>query len=359
MVPSIPLVVFAILVPLLLTFAWLRRLWRFTLTRLYPSQINGMNSMLKLFVFLFACIASVSDLPAQMLIVDRGPASGSSQPLGLTKETNAFLADDFVAGVAKEDWVIDHIRLWAVPDPKASSAQGLGDLFKKISLFGGIAPDLPPAGQAAAAECDCHNLPALKTATVEPGSNSTDSHDVVISANKQEGSELWQIDFNDMKWSVPGGTSIQFGILAEPYSGSTWYNLGSPASESHLRVFSSAGKLQNPLHGDPPASMNIQVWGHLLARVSIHSAGKKFHVILRSQSYLDATQVDPASLHFGPGKASPESVRVEDVNHNGKADLVMYFRATDSGIPPKSVNACLTGKRLDGAPFEGCDLLAH
>ena len=313
--------------------------------------------MLRLLFYFLASFALVLDLSAQMLIVDRSPASGSNQLLGLSKETNSFLADDFVVGVAKEDWVIDHIRLWAVPDPTATSSRALGDFFKKLSLFGGIAPD--PLAPNAAPECDCHNLPALKTAAIERGSNSTDSPDVMISSMKQDGSDLWQIDFKDMKWSVPGGTGIQFGILADPSSGSTWYTLGTPGDSQHLRVFSSAGKLQNALPADSPAAMNIQVWGHLLSRISIHPSGQKFHVVLHSQSYLDASRVDPASLHFGPGKASPEKVHVEDVNHNGKTDLVMYFRAADAGLAAKSINACLTGKRLDGAPFEGCDLLAH
>jgi hypothetical protein len=317
--------------------------------------------MLKYFAFLLACFVFASDVSAQMLIVDRAPGSGASQSLGLSKESNAFLADDFVAGVAKEDWVIDHIRLWAVADPRAGSSQNLGDLFKKISLYGGIAPEMPVPGQPAAVECDCHNLPALKTATVQQGSNSTDAGDVTIASSKQEGSGIWQIDFKEMKWSVPGGTAIQFGILADPYAGATWYNLGSSTDSQHLRVFSNAGKVQSTYQGDSSTAgaMNIQVWGHLLARITIHTAGQKYHVILRNQSYLDGSQVDPASLRFGPGKAAAENVHVEDVGHNGKADLVMYFRAADSGLPAKSVNACLTGKRLDGAPFEGCDLLGH
>lgn len=319
-----------------------------------------MNCMLKLFVFLLACFASEAELSAQMLILDRGPSLESNLSVGLPKQAEGFLADDFQAGTAKEDWVIDHIRLWAVPDPRATSAHGLGDLFKKISLYGGIAPDPPPPGQKAGAECDCHNLPALKTAAVEPGSDATDNPDVVVSSGKHEGSAVWQIDFQDLKWSVPGGTSIQFGVLAEPYSSYSWSNLGSPASDGqHLRVFSSAGKLQSSFHAEPPGRMNIQVWGHLLARISIRPSGQKFRVILWSEPFLEGSQVDTASLRFGPRNAPADNVHVEDANHDGKVDLVMYFRAADSGIAPKSVNACLTGRRLDGAPFEGCDLLAH
>jgi len=296
-----------------------------------------------------------------MLIVDRVPSPGSNQALGLPKETEGFLADDFQVGTAKEDWVIDHIRLWAVPDPMATSPRGLGDLFKKISLYGGIAPELPVAGQEGAPVCDCHNLPPIETAALEPDSNSTDNRDVKVSSIQlQSGLEVWQIDFENLKWSVPGGESIQFGVLAEPYPAYAWHDLASPSPAGrHLRVFSSAGKLQAEFHGNSAARMNIQVWGHLLARISIRPAGQKLRVVLLRQSYLEASQVDTGSLRFGPGNESPDSVRAEDVDQNGKSELVAYFRIADSGVAAKSINACLTGKRLDGAPFEGCDLMPH
>ncbi|MGB0042204.1 MAG: hypothetical protein WBP91_03430, partial [Terriglobales bacterium] len=74
--------------------------------------------MLKLLAFLFACAAFVADISAQqILILDRAPTAESVQSLGLTKRTDAFIADDFVIGAAKEDWIIDRIRLWAVADP--------------------------------------------------------------------------------------------------------------------------------------------------------------------------------------------------------------------------------------------------
>ncbi|MGB7927684.1 MAG: hypothetical protein WCF61_05995, partial [Terriglobales bacterium] len=75
--------------------------------------------MLKLLAFLFACAAFIADVSAQqpILILDRAPTAESVQSLGLTKRTDAFIADDFVIGAAKEDWIIDRIRLWAVADP--------------------------------------------------------------------------------------------------------------------------------------------------------------------------------------------------------------------------------------------------
>ncbi|MGA9356205.1 MAG: hypothetical protein WBV46_21135 [Terriglobales bacterium] len=313
--------------------------------------------MLKVFVLLLASLGSAAELGAQeMLIFDRAPSSSSNQVLGV-KKVDSFLADDFELGAVKEDWVIDHIRLWAVADPKAESAHGLGELFRKISLLGGIAPDVPlPVG-----DCDCHNLPALKEAAIKQGSDAADSRDVEISAGAAvEGSPSWQIDFRDLKWSVPGGTRIQFGVLAEPRAGYSWYDLATPAEPGeHLRVFSSAGKFEETFAAPAPARINVQVWGHLLARISIRAEGPKLRVILWEAPFLDPNQIDHASLRFGPRGAAPESARVEDAGQTGKPALVMLFQPSASGIAPKSVNACLSGKRADGAPFEACDLVPH
>jgi hypothetical protein len=316
-----------------------------------------MDRMLKLFVLLLAGLASAGELCAQpMLIFDRAPSASSNQLLGV-KKADGFVADDFELGAVKEDWVIDNIRLWAVADPKAPSAHGLGDLFKKISLLGGIAPDLP----LPVPDCDCHNLPVLKVAAIKSESNATDNRDVEISEGVAvEESPSWQIDFKDLKWSVPGGTRIQFEVLAEPYSGYALFDLGTPAEAGdHLRVFSSVGKFERTFGMGGAARVNVQVWGHLLARISIRPDGQKLRVILWGAAFLDPNQIDQASLHFGPRGAAPESVRVEDAGHSGKPALVMLFQPAASGIAPKSVNACLSGKRADGAPFEGCDLVPH
>lgn len=323
----------------------------------------GIDPVLKLIVFVFACAAFAADVSAQqpILILDRAPSSESVQSLGLTKQTDAFIADDFVVGAAKEDWVIDRIRLWAVADPKAPSPRALGGLVKKISLLGGIATDLPKPNQPPGADCDCHNLPVLKSTSIESASNTAGNRDVEIANGPQiHGSLTWQIDFSDLRWSVPGGTRIQFGVFAEPNSGYSWYNLATPSDAAEqLRVFSSTGKFERALRPLSPARINVQVWGHLLARISIRPTGQRLQVILWNAPYLGAEQVDRASLHFGPGKAVPESMEVEDVEHSGQAALVMLFQMAASGIASKSVNACLTGKRQDGVPFEACDLLSH
>jgi hypothetical protein len=331
------------------------------------SKLSMLKRTLPKLSLLFSVLLAASAVFAQpnMLIVDRAASAAGNQPLGLAKDANNFLADDFQAGATGEDWVIDHIRLWAIPDPKApsSSAQHLGDMFQKISLYGGIAPDLPPANQPPTPECDCHNLPALKTATLEPGADTPKASDITISAKGQHDlPDTWQIDFENLSWSVPGGTPIQFGVLGEPRPGNggfTYFNLGYAGEGQHLRLFSSIGKIEHAVDDQGPARMYIQVWAHMLARVNLRTAGQKFRVILRNEHLIPADQVDPSSLRFGPSRATPTDAHIEDVDHDGKPALVMYVNKVDAGLGANNVNACLTGKRNDGAPFEGCDLLPH
>ena len=321
--------------------------------------------MFKLFLSLLISFVSLS-ASAQMLVVDRAP-TGATQPLGLSTKTDNFLADDFQVGVAKEDWVIDHIRLWILPD-SSTSATALGDIFKQIALYGGIAPDLPPPGPPPV-ECDCHNLPPLKTAALQPGSDATGTPEVVIT---KQPDGVWQLDFTELKWSLPGGTPIQFAVVAapragiNPSSGHLWYYSAQPAAPGdHLRIFSSVGKVQGPYPEGGNARVNVQVWAHLLARISIRPAGQKLKVVLWSEPLFETAQVDTTTLRFGPSNASPDSApgaapdspRTEDVAEQGKSGVAAFFRPSESGLGPRSVNACLTGKRTDGAPFEACDLL--
>jgi hypothetical protein len=316
--------------------------------------------MPKVLLFLLALLAPSPGL-TQMLLADRTP-SGAARLLGLPKGTSGFLADDFQAGTKREVWVIDHIRLWTGLDPRVISGDSVGDLFRSLTLYGGIAPALPAPDQDQGPDCDCHNLPALRTAVLKSGSNATDTSGATITDRVQaDGSRFWQIDFEDLEWSVPGATPIQFGVLAEKRSDSSydWYYAASSGDRDHLRVFSSIGKLKSVYQEGGPTRIDIKVWGHLLVSISIRRIRQKLQVVLRGSSSLDPSQVDTASLRFGPGNSVPGNVRVEVAEHDGERDIVMDFKLADLGLPPNAINACLTGQRLDSAPFQGCDLLPH
>ena len=312
--------------------------------------------------FLFACFAFAADLSAQgpTLILDRPPSVEFAESFGLPEQANAFIADEFVVGAAKEDWIIDRIRLWAIATPNAPSPHALGDFVKKISLLGGITPD-PSGPNQSGADCDCHNLPVLKSTGIAPDSDRAENGEVEIASGPRiHGLPTWQIDFNDLKWSVPGGRPMEFGVFADTKSGYDWSNLATPSeSPARLRVFSRAGRLEGPFKSPSSARINLQVWGHLLARISIRPSGSNLQVILWSAPFLSAEQVDRTSLRFGPGKAGSQSIEEENVLHGAQPALVMVFQPGASGIVPGSINACLTGKRFDGVPFEACDLLPH
>jgi hypothetical protein len=87
--------------------------------------------------------------------------------------------------------------------------------------------------------------------------------------------------------------------------------------------------------------------------------------ILGSETF-DAMDVYVATLALGPDAAAPShdltkpglfEDHLRDVNDDGFTDLVSHYRTQETGISPDDAEACITGDRLDGTPFEGCDAI--
>jgi hypothetical protein len=79
--------------------------------------------------------------------------------------------------------------------------------------------------------------------------------------------------------------------------------------------------------------------------------------ILGSESF-DVADVDVTTLAFGPAAAPLAHRRgphPKDANHDGVPDLLAHFMTEEAGIAFGDEEACVTGKLLDGSPFEGCD----
>lgn len=69
----------------------------------------------------------------------------------------------------------------------------------------------------------------------------------------------------------------------------------------------------------------------------------------------DATQVDPATVTFGPANASPTKYQVRDVDRDGDADMLLTFKVNDTGIVCGTMSATLSGFTGSGDGIVGSD----
>ena len=93
------------------------------------------------------------------------------------------------------------------------------------------------------------------------------------------------------------------------------------------------------------------------------SQGAVVSVAILGSEDLDALDVDPASLAFGPGQAAPthdltrpgeQPRHHRDVNDDGLLDLVTHYPVSEAGIGPEDVEACLSGT-IGAEVFRACD----
>jgi hypothetical protein len=293
---------------------------------------------------------------AQVILLNRAytPSRGARARIGIG---SGFVGDHFRIGSSGETWVVDTIQIWAVPDPAAAEMK-MGDVYERLSLFGGIESPPPTPGEPV---CDCHNLMTIKTAEVWPGMMAPEGVDV--QASRVDGSAR-QLTFRQLNWSIPGGVNIQFGVMGVGRTAPggrkyVWYTSASAGADSHeLKIFDEKGRFDGPYSEKRSPSgrdvgINVQVWGHKPAEISIRAGEQVIEVVLHSAATLEGPKVDMSSLRFGPSGAAPASSRLA----KSQNDLVLQFRAAETGIPRGAVNACLDGRLLDGVPFKGCDLV--
>ncbi len=80
-------------------------------------------------------------------------------------------------------------------------------------------------------------------------------------------------------------------------------------------------------------------------------------VAILSDALFDATQVDPLSVRFGPGEATEVHGRghLEDVNGDGRLDLVLHFATKESGITCGQTSVTLTGSTEGGQSIQSSE----
>jgi len=207
---------------------------------------------------LLLCSVLTLPLAAQTLVVDR--PLGEGPPIAQVVERGAAgaYADAFQIGAAHEVWMIDAIRVWALPAP--ACPRELGDQMRKITLYGAL--DNPPIpGQPV---CDCHALVALAAVPLLPHSSASGNPNVQLTRDQG----AWRLDFHDVRWSVPGGMDVLFSIRISPLArdlcqaAAGWSLAAAPAAADYrLHLLNEKGV---PIGLEPaqkrPRSVAIQVW---------------------------------------------------------------------------------------------------
>jgi len=102
--------------------------------------------------------------------------------------------------------------------------------------------------------------------------------------------------------------------------------------------------------------------GNMVNLINLSSNGLIPVAILTTDSF-GATTVDPSSVCLGdddnPSQRDCTEAHgkghIEDVNGDGRPDLLLHYEVSQTGIDPGDTTVCLTGKTFAGVSIEGCD----
>lgn len=78
-------------------------------------------------------------------------------------------------------------------------------------------------------------------------------------------------------------------------------------------------------------------------------------VAVLTEGEVDALQVDPDTVKFGPNEATVTRTQVKDVDRDGDVDLLLKFSNKQTGIACSDTEATLTGELYHGSLISGTD----
>jgi uncharacterized delta-60 repeat protein len=82
-------------------------------------------------------------------------------------------------------------------------------------------------------------------------------------------------------------------------------------------------------------------------------------VAILTTAVFDAATVDPATVCFAHDCTEKHLTgHLEDVNADGRADLLLHYETAETGIAAGDTQACLTGETYGGLAVRGCDRIA-
>lgn len=217
-------------------------------------------------------------------VVDRGlpPASKINSTAGIDRANVRWAgsnSDIFYGGTftlpSGKNWIVDSIRVWAIPSVSRNLNYHLGDHFNTIVLY-----TKDPAGSIIA-RCTC---------SLTPGNSHGSFHFRITPAQYVNGEsyeradggfdKVWQIDIGNLNWYVNGGSECYFGIVGQPRADRLWFNSAANLSPQDNLVkytiatsglTASSVNFLNPLVGwfgkdsmgnTKRSSVNVQVFAH-------------------------------------------------------------------------------------------------
>lgn len=92
--------------------------------------------------------------------------------------------------------------------------------------------------------------------------------------------------------------------------------------------------------------------------IKVSSKGVTPVAILSTES-LDATLLDTSAISAGPGEAPVEHSggHLQDVNGDGRTDLVVHFKTQALGLTRSDSQLCVRGTLTDSTTFDSCDVI--
>lgn len=127
------------------------------------------------------------------------------------------------------------------------------------------------------------------------------------------------------------------------------------SSPARPQVGSSSDVVRWMVSNTAPAHVAIDVRpGSNKNPINLCSRGNVAVAILSTATF-DATRVDPRTVRFGPGDAQAIQGKghFEDVDHDGRADLVVQFWIQDIGLTSADTEVTLFGETFEGMSFIG------
>jgi hypothetical protein len=109
--------------------------------------------------------------------------------------------------------------------------------------------------------------------------------------------------------------------------------------------------------GPPLTTVSIDIRpGTLPNNVNPRSKGKIPVAILATDSF-DPSTIDPATVRFGRtgAEAAPVHSHLQDVNGDGRTDLLLQFETQETGVECGDTSASLKGQTVNGGAIQGSD----